>query len=355
MNKNTQSCTHEWCAEGISPEIENCQNMALSDIPEFVIKRMNAKEFIINDVMELPEGAMKEILISQQIQSLIVVPMIYLDEWIGYLGFDSVRNKRAFSSDETNILHLFANMLVSIKSRVEKQQEFDHLLLTTTNQNKRLKDFSFMTSHNIRSSVANLLGLTNLLQFEPENKDYLNMLNESAENLDNTINNISALLNFENEFFLKENQKCNLQEVFERILALTNQIIEEKNAEIIIHIEPNIIINTVTAYIDSIFHNLVTNALKYGVTDESKIIEINTSADAENIHIHVKDYGLGIDLNKYRDKIFKFGSRFHLANSKGEGMGLFMTKNQVEALGGKIEVNSEVGRYTVFTVSLPIN
>ena len=71
--------------------------------------------------------------------------------------------------------------------------------------------------------------------------------------------------------------------------------------------------------------------------------------------VSVKDFGLGIDLDRFRDKLFQLGSRLHVASAEGQGLGLYMTKNQIEGLGGQIELDSEVGKGTTFRVTLPIN
>ena len=123
----------------------------------------------------------------------------------------------------------------------------------------------------------------------------------------------------------------------------------------ILNVPADLNLLTVPAYLDSILHNLITNAIKYGTTPYSKKIEVTAKHDHKEIVIIVRDYGLGLDIEKYKDKIFKLGTRFHSNKSDGQGLGLFMTKRQIDVLGGKIEIESELGKGSVFKVYFKID
>ncbi|MEO1254679.1 MAG: ATP-binding protein, partial [Bacteroidota bacterium] len=104
------------------------------------------------------------------------------------------------------------------------------------------------------------------------------------------------------------------------------------------------------AYLQSILHNLITNAMKYGITEEQRKIKICAKKESKSVVLTVADRGRGIDLKRYGNKMFQLGSRFHADEESGHGMGLYMTKQQVEAIDGRIEVESEVGKGTSFKV-----
>jgi signal transduction histidine kinase len=146
--------------------------------------------------------------------------------------------------------------------------------------------------------------------------------------------------------------ECNLKEVIDRILELNQKTIREKEISLNIDIPENQSIYGIPAFLDSIFYNLLSNAFKYGVTRNSRTIELWSEENSNEIRVFVKDMGWGIDLEKHQDKLFKLGSRLHIS-SDGQGLGLYMTKHQVEELGGKIEIESEVNVGTTFRLSFP--
>ncbi|TVZ40252.1 PAS domain S-box-containing protein [Alteromonadaceae bacterium 2753L.S.0a.02] len=267
---------------------------------------------------------------------------------VGYLGVRYVVEKDA---NGKTIKTIGANQ--DITERKNAEQELQNLLKKTTDQNRRLKDFSFMTSHNIRSSVANLVGLSQLLKEEPGNSEYIEMLATTVSKLDNTVKNINTLLNYENVLESESKAQCNVQQALDRFIQLNATIIKKKAVHINSQIPEDYCVYCVPAYLDSVLHNLVSNAVKYGVNELSKVIDVGV-VDSPGTGIYVKDYGDGLDLDTYGHKIFKPGSRFH-TNIEGQGMGLYMTKNQIESCGGSIAIESNPGGGTTFTVCFGSN
>jgi signal transduction histidine kinase len=143
---------------------------------------------------------------------------------------------------------------------------------------------------------------------------------------------------------------CNLLETITRVIELNNEIIFREGIQFLVGVPEDLYVQSVPAYLDSIFHNLVTNAIKSGATKRKKTVDIIGVQEGDQIVVRVRDYGIGIDLDRYGDKIFKLGGRLH-QDSRGEGLGLFMTKQQVEALGGSIEVQSEPGLGSTFILT----
>ena len=111
---------------------------------------------------------------------------------------------------------------------------------------------------------------------------------------------------------------------------------------------------TFPAFLDDILSPIVANACKYGVSQGSKVIKIKASQAEGEIIICVQDFGRGIDMNKYGNKLFKAGVRFHSDNHNGQGMGLFISKYIVDSLGGEINVKSQPNSGAEFQVKLPV-
>lgn len=108
--------------------------------------------------------------------------------------------------------------------------------------------------------------------------------------------------------------------------------------------------NTLKSYLYSIFYNLITNSIKYRRPGVAPIIEITSHKTANGIALTFKDNGMGIDLEKQGMQVFGLYKRFHTHAAEGKGMGLYMTKTQVETIGGKISIQSEVNKGTEFYI-----
>jgi PAS domain S-box-containing protein len=219
-------------------------------------------------------------------------------------------------------------------------------------QNNRLKDFSYITSHNIRSSVANFLGLLDIQKSDPSNEAVGNMLRTTAQKLNNTINNINELLNFEKDIGNLSEVPCNLKDTIQHVIELNQRDISGKGIKITLKSKDDAVIHGIPAFLDSIFHNFMTNAIKYCSPDKSNEIEIEVIPHDGGYLITFKDSGIGIDMEKYGDKLFNLGTRFHDETYDGQGLGLFMVKRHVEAMGGRIDVESKLNKGTIFKVWL---
>lgn len=117
VDAQTASNSYEWCAEGISPEIDNLQDLPLDSLPGWFVTHAQGESIIIDDVIQLEEGSLKEILVSQNIQSLITLPLINQNNCLGFVGFDAVRKKHHFSELEMTLLDLFSNLLSNVHDR----------------------------------------------------------------------------------------------------------------------------------------------------------------------------------------------------------------------------------------------
>lgn len=352
-SKDGKKCSHTygWTHEGVKPIKAGSQNIPIDgQLKELLSSHFRGEHLFIPDITKMTEGSQKQTFLDQEIKSLLSVPMIYDNVCLGFIGFDSVRAHGNYSKDEIVLLKLFADMLLNVDIRTQDQNKLRKLLETTAEQNGRLKDFSYIISHNFRSSVANIEGLIGVLQEDPSNKEYMRMLQITTSKLTEAIGNINELLNFEKGVTDMDRLQINVCSIINNVLELNNKVIKEKGLEIEIDVPDDLELNTIPVYLESIFHNLITNAIKYGTTSSRKKIQIKSRVHKKFVSLKVQDFGLGIDLKKYQDKVFKLGARFHANEGDGQGMGLFMTKHQVEALGGKIDIQSEVNVGTTFIV-----
>lgn len=120
--RRTTSNTHEWCAPGISPEKDNLQNLPFEDIPEIIESQMAGRQFLLPDCTQLPPGPMRELLLKQQIKSLILLPFFHEGTCLGFAGFDAVRHYRTWHPQEISLLEVMASMVTQILLRRKDEQ-----------------------------------------------------------------------------------------------------------------------------------------------------------------------------------------------------------------------------------------
>ncbi len=350
FQKGSWSNTYEWCRDGVTEEKEKSQNLPLKLISDTIDLYVEGKPLLIEERSHVGANDYQRFLEDRKVQSSLSVPIMSGKYCVGFVGFDSVGKKHKYQPQDISLLKVFAELMVNIYNRMQNESELGKLLDTANSQNKRLKDFSYITSHNMRSSVANLMGLINAIEEKPGDSQFIDMLRTTTRKLSEVINNINELLNFEHEISISKTEECDLSRITASTIAIHWKEIQEKKISLSRRIEENLKVEGYTGYFESIVHNLLTNAIKYGVRDESRKIEIAGEKVGTEVKITIKDFGLGIDLDRFKDKIFRLGARFHAKKDQGQGLGLFITKHQVQAMGGRIEVKSQVGVGTTFKV-----
>lgn len=235
------------------------------------------------------------------------------------------------------------------KQEVEKEQ----LIRELTQNNKDLQQFSYITSHNLRAPLSNLTGLLNLIEDIPiensELKEILDGFNKSTHLLNETIEDlVKVIVIKDNPSIQKED--LSLKDVFENVFSQLDFLIGLHKPIIIIDFDKVPLINTNKAYLESILLNLLTNAIKYKSENKKSKITISASKTDDTVFLVFKDNGIGIDLVRNKDKVFGLYQRFHdFPDSKG--LGLYLVKSQVEAMGGTISIESEVNKGTTFTLT----
>lgn len=233
------------------------------------------------------------------------------------------------------------------------ETEKEHLIRELTQNNKDLKQFSYITSHNLRAPLSNLIGLLNLIEDipvdNPELEEILTGFTKSTHLLNETINDlVKVIIIKDNPSMQKE--EVSLKEVFENVFSQLSFQIELHKPIIKLKFDRVPLLNTNKAYIESILLNLLTNSIKYKSENRKLKISIMAEQIDHKAILTFKDNGIGIDLERNRDKVFGLYQRFHnYPDSKG--LGLYLVKSQVETMGGTISIDSEVNKGTTFTIT----
>lgn len=223
-------------------------------------------------------------------------------------------------------------------------------------QNKRLLNFSNIVSHNLKSYANNLTSILNLYSIadsEDEKNKMFGFLKKISEGFSLTVNHMNEITKSQNLSKISP-VPLNLHTYIENSKETLLIEIESTNAIIKNNVDKNIEIVANPAYIESILLNLLTNALKYRQPDKSPVIELTCLKEKGKILFKIKDNGKGINLEKYGADLFGMYKTFH-GNSDAECIGLFITKYQIETMGGDITVESKENVGTTFTISFNTN
>jgi signal transduction histidine kinase len=270
---------------------------------------------------------------------------------------DLSQRAEVFSMDEIgraaqSINEMTQQLVNSNKEINEKKEEVEALAFRLMNQNQQLVQFAHITSHNLRAPASNLFSLLYLYK-NTKNIDEKNALFDKIEivvtHLSETLNDLMSAIQ------IKEDGAKNLEEIsFENTLKKVREIlggaIIETSTVITSDFSKVPTIKYNRQYLESIMLNLVSNAIKYKQPDKRPEIHIHTDIEKGSIVLNVRDNGLGIDLEKHGHKLFGLRKTFH-RNKEARGVGLFITKTQVEAMGGTINVISEVNRGSIFYIN----
>ena len=217
-------------------------------------------------------------------------------------------------------------------------------------QNHELQQFSYTVSHNLRGPVASMLGLMNIFHLSTDNEErasIFSLIEKSAHSLETVIHDLNKIIDIRRDKF-HATEKVSLETEVNLITQSLNVFITEKDVTIRPNFEADEIIS-IKAYVNSILYNLISNAIQYRSPERSPVINISSYRKDDFVVIEVSDNGLGIDLDRFSGDLFKLYKRFH-THVEGKGLGLYLVKQQVEKMNGRIEVASAPGEWTRFSV-----
>jgi signal transduction histidine kinase len=238
-----------------------------------------------------------------------------------------------------------------IKTNINLEKTVVERTIYLTNQNKQLEDFAHIISHNLRGPVSNL---NSLLQFYKESKtaeeknELIEMFEKTTNNIGSTLNELLEVVSIRH-LSKNEKEKIAFETIFSKIVETFHAQILKSKAIVTSDFSKMPEIEYTSTYLESIMQNLLSNALKYCSTERTPVIHFETSNTNGNIELTVSDNGLGMDLSKNKSQLFGLHKTFH-NHPEAKGIGLFLTKAQVEAMGGKISVSSELNIGTTFKI-----
>jgi PAS domain S-box-containing protein len=239
---------------------------------------------------------------------------------------------------------------------IKKQEDLTRAVEEINNRFNEMMQFNYIVSHNMRAPVANVLGLANLLKNndidEIEKKSLIESIHFSTLKIDEVLTDLNLILSSKSDIN-KTKDHISIIEIIGSVFETLNIQHEEKLNHFTIDIEAEAerIIST-KSYIESIFYNLISNAIKYKSIERALYVKIKITKILGALQIIFSDNGIGMDLERHGKSIFGLYKRFN-SSIEGKGLGLHMTKTQIESLGGNILVESKLNEGTTFTITIP--
>ena len=240
-------------------------------------------------------------------------------------------------------------IIENITNKKKAEEELDESFKLVSDQNKRLLNFSYIVSHNLRSHTSNIELISELLETsktKEEQDEMIHLLKRVSKSLDETMRNLNEVVNIRSNINLKI-ESLNLHDHIENTIELFEKEIKNTNAEIKNLVAVDVTIDYNVSYLESILYNFISNAIRYRHPDRKPVITL--SFDLQMKALRIADNGIGIDMNRNKEDLFGMYKTFN-NNPDAKGIGLFLSKNQVDALGGTIETESELDKGTTFTI-----
>lgn len=235
---------------------------------------------------------------------------------------------------------------------INSKKDLESIAVKLQEQNRQLDEFAHIISHNLRSPVGNIQALINLLDTNSTMDDYrliFDKLKNVSKNLGETMNDLMDTLKIKTNADV-ERVEIRFKEMLDKVVQSLEGELIVAEASVTFDFNDAPLITYSKAYLESIFQNLLSNAIKYRAPDRKLLVHFQAKRLSAGVELRVSDNGLGMDLEKYGDKLFGLHRTFH-AHDQARGVGLFLTKTQIESLGGNISAESEVGKGTTFIIN----
>ncbi|TGE21699.1 PAS domain S-box protein [Hymenobacter aquaticus] len=248
------------------------------------------------------------------------------------------------------------NTDVTEAQRIEQQLKEQNMELRRINED--LDNFVYTASHDLRQPIHNMAGifeeLTRTAYFrDPEAMKLVTMFERALQQIDDTIHNLSELVQVQKLRHELPTEPVPLEPLAREVLASIGEQLANVRAIVTTDFTAAPVVQFVRPNLQSVLYNLISNALKYAAPKRTPRIHLWSVQQDHYLVLCARDNGLGIDLERYGSQLFQMFRRFH-DHVSGSGMGLYLINRIVQSYGGRIEVESQLGKGTTFSIYIPV-
>ena len=373
------SNTHEWVAKGITPQKDNLQNIPSETLTWWVNKLQRREIINYRSIGDIPDETTRNMLKQQDIKAILALPIYIGKKMYGFLGLDECTSEREWHEEDVGLINTVAELismgvqrsldherLKNAKEDLEKKvyertKELTKAYDELREADKVKDDFLAITSHELKTPLTSILGLTQLIQAEladkmtQDEKEDVKIVLDEANRLKKLIDELLELARLD-----AGKQVFNMAELdLKKLADETAEELESYSAQFNVPIKVEAFDEpTVKGDYDSIKRlliNLVNNAIKYSSGRPGEVT-VGARREGDTVVAYVRDKGIGIP-DEAKGKVF---TRFYQVDSSksrkygGTGLGLAICKKIAEAHGEKIWFESKLGEGSTFYFTLPI-
>lgn len=327
---------------------------------DFIVEPLKKGEIVEILMRDMPDGFLKRLVSRNKIRSVLIIPIMVKEQLWGCIGFDDCNSDREWQASEKSILSAFANAIASAIIRHKNENELIQAKENAEAGNKAKSEFLANISHEVRTPLNGIIGLTNILQqtqLDGQQKNYVEHVLQASNSLLNIINDIL-------DFSKIEAQKINISAQAFDLLGLACTCFytslshaDSDNIELVFDFDINLPVWRLgdAPKLQQILTNLLNNALKFTTTGHI-ILKITAEEQSDEICFIVEDTGIGIAQDK-QQLIFDSFTQIDGSSTRkygGTGLGLTISRRLAEAMQGQLSVSSVPKESTVFTLSIPL-
>jgi signal transduction histidine kinase/ActR/RegA family two-component response regulator len=369
--------THEWCAAGIEPQREALLAVPFEDVPDWLQAHLRGEAVHVPDKDAVPPSPLRDMLEAQGVWTTIALPLMGEQGCTGFVGFDFVRAVRRLGDEEVDLLKLFAQMLVNVGERGRAEAALSGLnaslearVAERTRELARAKEraeaadraksaLMARVSHELRTPLNAVLGFAQLLELDEalrgstQAASSVAHIRQAGAHLLRMVDEVLDLAHAESGRLQLQPEVLDLGVLAAQALALTEPLAQQRG--IALHgppAAPGPWVRADRTRLHQVLMNLLSNAIKYNRAGGSVWLDIE--AGAQRVGLAVRDTGAGLTAAQ-RAGLFEPFNRLgaESTDTQGTGLGLAITRQLVLLMDGALQIDSEPGRGSCFTVQLP--
>jgi two-component system sensor histidine kinase/response regulator len=359
-SQNQSYMTHEWCKAGVEPLLE-MQVIPVDQAPWLYSHILyNAQPLVVSQLGDLPPEAFAETagLESVGIQSIAIVPMIHCDKVVGFIGTDRVSSTKTWSQEEINLIRLVGELIAIGQARHAAEAALRIAKEAAESANRAKSTFLANMSHELRTPLNAILGFAQLMErsgdLTAQQQDFLSTINRSGEHLLTLINDVLEMSKIEAGRIALHPVPCDLYCFLHAIEDMVQVRAEAKALTLQVELASNLpqYILVDEGKLRQVLINLLGNAIKF--TDAGGV-RLRVLLVPNKLHFEIHDTGRGIAADELHQLFQPFvQTASGIQVSEGTGLGLTISRQFVQLMGGEIQVNSTVGLGSTFSFEIPV-